>query len=90
MKNKDQKSYGKSMFRRKKERKIGTPGCKITMMANTYQALLSLRHESRCFTCINTWIMNWLGRQEKFHTKKGELSSGIPPGLSAFMLGDRK
>ena len=38
IKNKDQKSYGKSMFRREKERKIGTPGCKITMMANTYQA----------------------------------------------------
>ena len=38
IKNTDQKPYGKSMFRRKKERKIGTPGCKITMMANTYQA----------------------------------------------------
>lgn len=39
---------------------------------------------------ISTQRMNWLGRQEKFHTKKGELSLGILPGLSAFMLGDRK
>lgn len=38
IKNKDQRLYGKPMFRRKKEREIGTPGCKITMMANTYQA----------------------------------------------------
>lgn len=35
---KDQKLYGKSMFKRKKGRKIGTPGCEIAMMANTYQA----------------------------------------------------
>lgn len=34
--------------------------------------------------------MNWLGRQEKYHTKKEELSLEIPPGLAAFAVGDRE